>query len=172
MFDRMKRGMEAKATALAAVFILVGGSVALALPDEAIEGQATAAANYAAAQEKAAAAQENATNGEEFTPLSQETGVPEEVAVFLEGLHEWVSCIQDGARAHGEQQSDSETRVEDAEYDDEAKLALCGEKPENPNDEGEEFEGEGRPDDAGPPEHAGRPEHAGPPAHAGGGHDD
>lgn len=92
-------------------------------------------------------------------------GVPQEVRDYLTALWGWVGCIQDGARAHGEQQSNADTRVEDDEYDEADKLALCGEKPTNPNDDGEEaeVEGEGRPADAAPPAWAG-----GPPPWAGG----
>ncbi len=152
MFRKLRERMGAKATAIGVVLVLIGSSVALALPDEAIDGQEIAAANQAAAAEMAATAQENAENGEGDGP-------PEAVTTFLVELHSWVECIQtavrDGALAHAEQQSDPETRVEDAEFDAEAAKEPCGDKPINPNDGIEENEaeeeGEGRPEDAGPP---------------------
>jgi hypothetical protein len=101
----------------------------------------------------------NLNDSEEELEETDGEGMPEEVQIFLAELHTWIGCIQEGARAHAEQQSGPD-RVENAEFTPD-----CPDKPTNPNDNGEggEIEGEGRPEDAGPPPWAG-----GPPPWAGG----
>lgn len=190
MIRRFKESLGTKAVVIGVVTTLLGGGAALALPDEAVSGQETAATNKQVAQDKALAAQETAAAHleavQEKAPAPRENadvdegdlpnqeiadglgeGVPEVVQIFLAELETWVSCIQDGAAAHAEQQSNEETRIEDDEYDEADKLALCGEKPVNPNDDNEDVEEGDRPEDAGPPDEVGPPEDAGPPEGAG-----
>jgi hypothetical protein len=188
MYQRLRNRLGARTLALIIAVSLFGGGVALALPDQATAGQENAAAMAQAGKDKAAAAHENAATmaqaGKDKAAAAQENaaadagtldlgilqteGPPEVVVTFLAELETWVSCIQAGAAAHAEQQSNEETRIEDDEYDDADKLALCGEKPVNPNDaEGEDLEDlddleeGGRPDDVGRPEDAGKPDDAG-----------
>lgn len=165
MFNRLRNSLGAKAVSVAVAMLLLGAGVAVALPDEAITGQATAEANQEAAEVKALAAQATAEANREAAGAE---GVPEVVEVFLAGLETWVGCIQDGARTHADQQSNEETRIEDDGYDDAAKLELCGVKPVNPNDANVEDDAQrGRPVDAGKPDDAGRPADAGKPDDAG-----
>lgn len=174
MLNRLRERFGAKVVAIGVTTALLGGGVALAaLPEPAEEALTEVAVRIgfevpvgeeADIEETeledtetevvlvtdAETAQIDTLNGDEEHPMNNGEGVPEEVKTFFAELMVWVGCIQDGARAHGEQQSSAD-RIEDAEYDAAAKLELCGEKPINENDSEDELEneleseGEGRP---------------------------